>query len=50
MTNGEKFLQVYGGLPMVYHDEEEDLTAIYQPGKWWDEEYIDPEESEVPDE
>lgn len=50
MTNGEKFLQVYGGLPVAFYDETDNVTDLYFPGNWWDEEYTDPEESEETDE
>lgn len=50
MTNGEKFMQVYDRLPFVIYDAVDNITEIKFPGDWWDDEYINPEESEGADE
>ncbi len=46
MTNGEKFIQVFGDTNVIY-DPYNDVTTIYVPGDWWDDKYAREEESEV---
>lgn len=38
MTNGEKFIEVFGDTTVLFDTDDND-TTIHQSGNWWDEEY-----------
>ena len=38
MTNGEKFIEVFGETTVLFDTDDND-TTIHQSGNWWDEEY-----------
>ena len=46
MTNGEKFIDVFGVACGTY-DEKNKETTIQLKGDWWDKEYCEPEEETV---
>lgn len=48
MTNGEKFIEVFG-VGCATYDVMHDITTIHRNGDWWDAEYEEEEEEPCED-